>query len=62
MSGLNLGTRMSPTLNGRAEARVVGISAGFLFLIMLGLLALSGAGDQSVTHTMAWVNDGQQTH
>jgi hypothetical protein len=50
---------MSPTVNGRAEAALVGRSAGFLFLIMLGLLALSDVSEQKNAPPMASVSDGQ---
>jgi hypothetical protein len=46
--------------NGKTEGRIVGVSAALLFLVMLGLLALSDRGDPSMTASVAWVDDGQQ--
>jgi hypothetical protein len=50
---------MSGAVNGRAEAAVVGLCAGFLFLIMLGLLALSDGQDQAIAPPMVSVAHGQ---
>lgn len=51
---------MSPTLNGREEAVVVGWAAGLLFVIMLGLFAVSDLSDEHVARPIAMIENGQE--